>query len=118
MKKKVLICDDDEDILNLCQLILERNNYQVETSKDCESVLPRITDIDPDVILMDLWIPVMGGEALVKILKADDVTRHIPVIIFSANNEIEKIANRLNAAFLPKPFQIKDLLRIVEQHAR
>jgi DNA-binding response OmpR family regulator len=111
MKKCVFICEDDEDVLEICKLILEKHDFTVAYALTCESMFNRISVVQPDLILLDLWVPKMGGEASMKKLRADAATRHIPVIIFSANNEIEKAAARLGADdFVTKPFKIKELL--------
>lgn len=115
MKKRVLICDDDPDILEVCRVILGKKGYEVLTSVDCESIFQRLAELKPDIVLMDLWIPVMGGEACTKLLREQEATRNVPVILFSANNEIEQISKKVNAeGFIRKPFDIKDLLNIIE----
>ena len=116
MKKRILICDDDVDILEVCRVILRKKNMEVLTSVDCESIFPLMDELKPDVILMDLWIPLMGGEACTKKLRELELTRSIPVILFSANNEIEQISKRVNAdGFIRKPFDIKDLIGLIEK---
>jgi DNA-binding NtrC family response regulator len=111
----VLIYDDDIEILKVCKVILESQNYRVETLSSCENILEDIHTMKPDVILMDLWIPQIGGENAIKIMHQNPLTNHIPVILFSANDEIEKISKRINAnAFLKKPFDIDTLRQIIK----
>ena len=96
MKTKcVLIYDDDLEILNVCRAILNLDNYQVETIANCEDIVSDIQRIHPDIILMDLWIPKIGGEKAIKLMHENEQTKHIPVILFSANAEIEKISERI-----------------------
>jgi DNA-binding NtrC family response regulator len=115
MKKCVLILDDDPEILMVCKIILERDNYVVETRLVCDDIIKDIKNVNPDIILMDLWIPTIGGEKAVNIIKNNPGTVHIPVILFSANANINNIATRTNAnGFLRKPFEINALLQIVE----
>ena len=65
---------------------------------------------------MDLWIPNIGGEQATNILKANEATRGIPVILFSANNDIEKIAGKTKAdAFIKKPYDIEELENLVAE---
>lgn len=85
MDKCVLIYEDDIEILYLCFAILSKSNYRVVTMTSCEHVLTDIEMIKPNLILMDLWIPIIGGEKAIGIIKENITTRHIPVIIFSAN---------------------------------
>lgn len=113
----ILIYDDDAEILYLCKTILTQLNYKVETLSHCENVINDIAIINPDVIFMDLWIPEIGGEKAISLLKANDETKHIPVIIFSANTEIKEICEKINAdGYLEKPFDISVLQDIVSKY--
>lgn len=115
MMKTILIFDDDQEILSVCRVILEKHNFQVEIRTFCDKIIQDTIATKPDLILMDLWIPVMGGENAVKLLKNNGVTQHIPVILFSANVDIAKISERANAnGFLRKPFDIATLLQLIE----
>lgn len=117
MKKCILIFDDDLQILTVCKIILERHDYQVEIRPFCDDVIKDINDVKPDIILMDLWIPLVGGEAAITLMKNNSETSQIPVILFSANAGIEIITTRVGAnGFLKKPFDIKELLDIVQTY--
>jgi DNA-binding NtrC family response regulator len=117
MKKRILIFDDDLEILLVCKVILEQQNYHVETRTRCDNIIEDISDAKPDMILMDLWIPEIGGENAINLMKNNKATQHIPVILFSANAEIGKICDRSNAnGFLKKPFEIAALLHIIESN--
>ncbi len=115
MKKCILIFDDDQEILFACKIILERGNYLVETRTCCDNIVADIIQIKPDIILMDLWIPEIGGKNAINLMKNNKDSQYIPVILFSANAEIEEICYRTNAnGFLRKPFEIAALLDIIE----
>ena len=115
-KKCVLIYDDEIEILNVCKAILETENYNVETLTSCENILSDIEKFDPDIILMDLWIPKIGGETAIKIVQSSEKTKHIPVLLFSAINDIEKITERIHAeGFLKKPFDINNFRRTIRE---
>jgi DNA-binding NtrC family response regulator len=115
MKKCILIYDDDPEILAVCKIILEKYNYRVETRAFCDNIIEDISDVKPDLILMDLWIPTIGGERAITLMKNNSTTRHISIILFSANVEIEIIAKRASAnGSLKKPFDILALVEIVE----
>ncbi len=108
MKKKILIYDDDAEILLLCKIILRRENFEVETLSICENILEDICTIKPDLILMDLWIPKLGGEKSIEIIKQDKSTSFIPVFLFSANADIKLISEKVNAdGYIEKPFEVK-----------
>jgi len=110
MSRSVLICDDDEDILEVTKLILTMKNYTVHTLSDSNNLIEKVEKINPAIILMDLNIPETGGEKATGDLKKNFATQHIPVLIFSANPEISNIAIRAGAdGFLSKPFDINTL---------
>ena len=114
MQKCVLIFDDDPEILFVCKIILEQQNYQVATRTRCENIIEDISDAKPDIILMDLWIPEIGGECAVNLMKSNKATQHVPVILFSANAEIADICARAKATgFLRKPFDVDALKKII-----
>jgi DNA-binding response OmpR family regulator len=106
-QKCVLIYDDDLEILALCQIILRRENYHVETCKICDHILDDIKNFKPDIILMDLWIPKIGGEEAIKLMREDEYGANIPVLLFSANDEIKRISKSTKVnGYIQKPFDI------------
>lgn len=117
MQKCVLIYDDDVEILIVCKAILEMDQYRVETSTYCENIVQDIDTYKPDLILMDLWIPAIGGERAVNLMRDHSFAKQVPVILFSANDEIEKISERINAnGFLKKPFDIFIFRQTIKDH--
>ena len=115
MKKCVLIYDDDLEILEVCKAILG-NLYRIETRANCDNVMEEVVAINPDVILMDLWIPKIGGEKAIELLKKDTALQEIPVIIFSANDDTEKISERIHAnGYLKKPFDLVEFKRVIHE---
>lgn len=114
MDKRILICDDDTDILSICTYILEEQSWEVHTKTNCIDITEVVRSIKPSVILMDNWIPDTGGIVATQNIKADPELRNIPIIYFSANNDIKSLAKEAGAdAFLEKPFDIEDLERVV-----
>ena len=117
MEKCILIYEDDQEILLLCKILLTKSQYRVETLSRCENVIGDIERIKPNLILMDLWIPEMGGEKAVSMIKENHATRHIPVLLFSANVEIKEVCKRVNAdGFIEKPFDINALKETIERY--
>ena len=117
MKKCILILDDDVEILSVCKIILEKQAYHVEVRTHCDNIIKDISELKPIMVLMDFWIPHMGGESATKLMKKNKGTRDIPVILFSASSDIEEVCKRTNAnGFLRKPFEIDTLLKIVKRH--
>ncbi len=112
--KKIVIFDDDEDILSICSFILEEQGWKVHAFTDCNKIADKVSGIMPDVILMDNWIPDDGGIIATQTLKKSDDLKNIPVIYFSANSDIELLASHAGAeTFLAKPFDLEELERVI-----
>ena len=115
MKKKVLILDDDLDILQICTIVLKKKGFDVLTVNNSNLVVEQVTNYQPDVILMDNWIPGPGGIEATRTLKLNPETQDIPVIFFSANSNVTQLAQEARADyFLQKPFDISELEGIVQ----
>ncbi len=113
--KKIYIFDDNHDILDLCTLILEEAGYSLKTSTTSNNISEQVSEFMPDVILMDNWLPDIGGIEATRELKANPTLKHIPVIYFSANNEVGTLAAQAGAdGYLSKPFDIASLEKIIQ----
>jgi CheY-like chemotaxis protein len=105
--RTILICDDDLFIMQAAKEVLERKGYKVVTYESCDFLMEKVEKLQPDMILMDLLIPPMGGDNSIKLLKHDPMTKHIPILVFSGDPEIEKIYLETDAdGFIRKPFNI------------
>ncbi|TSJ35984.1 response regulator [Mucilaginibacter corticis] len=114
--KKIMIFDDDEDILSICTYILEGEGWQVQSNLDCVDLVSKISLFKPDVIIMDNWIPDEGGVVATREIKSVDALKRIPVIYFSANSDIETLARQAGADLVfPKPFDLDALKEIVRK---
>lgn len=114
--KKIIIFDDDEDILSICSYILSQQGWEVLTYTDCNEIIERVSAAAPAVILMDNWIPDAGGIIATQTLKNSDHLKHIPVIYFSANSDIQLLANHAGAeTYLAKPFDLDELEKIINK---
>ena len=70
MKKRVLIFDDDEAILEVCAIVLETNGFETVTQNNCEDILSKVEACAPDVILMDNKIPPLGGVRAARMIRS------------------------------------------------
>ena len=114
MNKRVLILDDDLDILQICAIVLKKKGLDVSTLNNSNQILDQVRNYQPDVILMDNWIPGPGGIEATRQLKASEL-QDIPVIFFSANSNVTQLAREAQADyFLQKPFDIAELEAIVQ----
>jgi len=108
--RKIIIFDDDEDILSICSYVLEEQGWEVFTFTDCYNITEKVSAIHPVVILMDNWIPDAGGIVATQKRKNTVSLRDIPVVYFSANSDIQMLANQAGAeAYLAKPFDLHEL---------
>lgn len=114
--RKVIIFDDDEDILSICNYILQEQGWEVHTYTDCNNIAEKVLDVMPNVILMDNWIPDAGGIVATQILKNNQELKNIPVVYFSANSDIQLLAQQAGAeTYLAKPFDLDELERIINK---
>lgn len=110
MAKKVFIFDDNKTILELCTLVLESVGYETKTSMTSNNIIEQVAEYKPDAIMMDNWLPDVGGIEATQTLKSHPEFNQIPVIYFSANNDIKTLAKTAGAdTFLAKPFDIAQL---------
>ncbi|MES2277019.1 MAG: response regulator [Bacteroidota bacterium] len=115
-EKKIIIFDDDEDILSICSYILAQQGWEVITYTDCNEIAERVSSANPSVILMDNWIPDAGGIIATQTLKNTAALKHIPVIYFSANSDIQLLASHAGAeTYLAKPFDLDDLEKVINR---
>ncbi len=114
--KTILIFDDDQNVQEIFSIVLEDMGYTIKCSTTSHDVLEKASRYKPDLILMDNWIPEIGGVAATKLLKGHSEFRSIPVILVSANSEVEELAkNALADGFLGKPFDLDRLEKLVEE---
>ncbi|WP_231425588.1 MULTISPECIES: response regulator [Pedobacter] len=115
--KKVFVFDDNRDILDLCTFILEDAGYEIKTSETANDIESQVAAYMPDIIFMDNWLPDLGGIQATRAIKSNPNLKHIPVIYFSANNDISALADEAGAdSYLSKPFDIEALEAIVKKH--
>lgn len=116
--KKILIADDDADILDALKLLLKEKGYKVNVSLKGEYV-EKLTEKGelPDLIVLDIMLGDKDGRAICKKLKNSERTRHIPVILVSAHLSSKESSIESKAtSFLAKPFESKTLLKTIESH--
>jgi DNA-binding response OmpR family regulator len=119
MKKNILILDDDSDILFFCSHVFESIGFEVFTSENCNNIVEKVEDTNPDIILIDNWIPDIGGIKAIKVLKKTLHLKDIPVILFSANSNLVELALEAGAdSYLKKPFDLDELEKIVTDFVR
>ena len=114
---KVAVIDDDRLIRYLLDLHLRKAGYEVFAAEDAVAAGRVILESKPDLILCDVDMPFMDGYEFVSALRADPVTRHIPVIFLTVNKSLGERAKGLGAGHLVKPVMADELLRTVAKFA-
>jgi DNA-binding response OmpR family regulator len=115
---KVLIVDDDEDMLLLYDNILRDAKYDVFKARNGKECIEQVSKVAPDVIIMDIMMPEMDGIAAVLKLKSKDETRSIPIVMCTAvkEEEDEIVSRNLGVAdYCRKTPQMEDLLITIEK---
>ncbi|HZH75669.1 MAG TPA: response regulator [Archangium sp.] len=108
---KLLIVDDEVAILEALTDILSVEGFEVDTAPNGAEGLKRAGEARPDLILLDLMMPVMDGQEMLRRLKDDPQLRSIPVVVMSAGRVTK--AELQGSRFLAKPFELDDLLDTV-----
>ncbi len=114
--KKILVADDDSGILDVMQIVLEDEGFDVITTISGTNVLD-LCEQKPDLIFLDVWMSGIDGNIICKQIKANYNLKHIPVILFSATRNIKQVAKDCGAdGFLSKPFELVELLDVAHAH--
>jgi CheY-like chemotaxis protein len=117
---RVLVVDDDEVIRRLIAVNLQLEGFDVETAVDGQDCLERVTEIDPDVITLDVMMPRLDGWATAVQLRKSPQTAHIKVVLITARaqEDDKSRGGRVGAdAYLTKPFDPNEMIRVVRQLA-
>ena len=113
MAHKILIVEDEDELLDFLKMRLEANNYEVIAAADGKEGFEKARQEKPDLILLDLMLPKVDGYWVCNLLKHDKRHEHIPIIIITAKSGEEnvKLARECGAnAYMVKPFEIQELL--------
>ena len=105
---KILIVDDEPFNVDYLVQELEESDYNLITASNGREALDRVRSEKPDLILLDIMMPVMDGFAVLSELKADSLLQNIPVIVISAVNDLESVVKGIQLGaedYLPKPFE-------------
>ncbi len=113
--RTILIADDDGAIVDALTMLLQMEGYEVVSTLD-GTMLRRLGPDLPDLLLLDIWMSGENGKELCRLLKSQEQTRKLPIVLMSASRDVEESAREAGAdAFLAKPFQMDELLETVEK---
>ncbi|AEH07007.1 response regulator [Methanothermococcus okinawensis] len=114
---KILVVEDNEDILNLVKIILEVNNHDVLTASDGHEAI-KLMENKPDLVLLDIMMPGMSGWDVLDIIRSRDKWKNTPVIALTAlaqKKDIETGVKKHVDGYIVKPFEKKELLNIINK---
>ena len=113
MAKKILVVDDEVQLLEMVKMRLEASGYEVITACDGQEALDKARQDRPDLIILDLMLPKIDGYKVCRMLKFDEKYHKIPIVLFSAKaQEQDKLLGEQVGAngYITKPFEPKVLL--------
>jgi two-component system phosphate regulon response regulator PhoB len=121
MQHKILIVEDEADVITMLSINLRAAGFNVVTVEDGGVALARIRSEAPSLVILDLMLPNMSGLEICKVLKSDVATRHIPVIMLTAKaEEVDKIVGLELGAddYVTKPFSPRELILRINRSLR
>jgi len=117
MTKTIVVADDDPDILSIVSMSLEAQGYDVHKAVNGQEAVELSRQHHPDLIIMDMMMPVMSGYEAVQALKADESTSTIPIVGLSAkamSTDMERATDAGIDGYITKPFRIAQVLSVIE----
>ena len=121
MATRVLIAEDDPNIVESLSFVLSRDGFEVSAALDGEEALRRMRNDPPDLMILDVMLPKRNGFEILKLLKSDPALRAIPVIVLTAKGQPQdrRMAEALGVEdFMTKPFSNTDVVHAVRRFAR
>lgn len=116
--KRIMIVDDDREILDMTSMLLTAAGYEVSTAQSGEEAVYLLQESPPGLILLDINMPGMDGWEVLRLIKEDEATRGLAVVMFSVNFELREKLHALQqgaADYITKPFDTGVLIRRVEE---
>jgi len=117
--KAILVADDDPDILSIVSMSLEASGYTVHKATNGREAVDLAREHHPDLVLMDMMMPVVSGYEAVKEIKADDDIKDITIVGLSAKamaSDMERASDVGIDGYITKPFRIAQVLSVVEEY--
>lgn len=118
MPKKILVIDDEPELVKAITIRLKASGYEVIPAPDGQEGVDKAQEFRPDLILLDIIMPKIDGYEVCKTLKTNPKTKNIPIVIFTASGQrdLEKRCMAVGAdAVIKKPFETTELLELVNK---
>lgn len=120
MAKRVLLIEDEPNIIQAIRFILSRDGWEVVSHSDGNTAVAEVLKRDPDVVILDVMLPNKSGFEILQDLRADETTKDLPVLMLTARgqNRDRELATRYGASrFMTKPFANSEILSTVQELA-
>jgi twitching motility two-component system response regulator PilG len=118
LKKKILIVEDEFNLLKFQSILLASRGYEVKAVMDGQAALNAVATMKPDLLLLDIMLPEINGLEVCRQVKANEVTRHIPVVMLTAKKSTEDLirGEQVGAdAYITKPFKSAMVLETIQR---
>ena len=115
--KRILIADDEPNIVTALEFLLQRHGYVVEVARNGEEALQRVEDRTPDLVLLDVMMPLLSGYDVCKRIRELPACRHVKVVMLSAKGreqEVQKGAAMGADLYVVKPFSTRELVQKID----
>lgn len=119
MPKKILIADDEANIVTSLEFLLQRGGYEVRIARNGEEALQQVAAFEPDLILLDVMMPLKSGYEVCQKVRENAQWRSIKIVMLTAKGRDIEITKGLSLgadAYVTKPFSTKELLAEVKKH--
>ena len=116
-KGKIIVADDDLDVCELLEMKLRQSNYQVHTALDGLQALEMIRSIRPNLVILDIMMPLMSGMDVLRQMRSEPAIADIPVILMTAKRQEKDVDSGFALGvvdYIIKPFNLRDLVVQVE----
>ena len=113
MSKKILIADDEPNIVAAVEFLLQRSGYEVHVARDGDEALKAVEDCNPDLVLLDVMMPLRSGYEVCKRIRERADWGHIKIIMLSAKGRDAEVSKGLSIGadlYVTKPFSTRDLI--------
>lgn len=117
-KKKILVVEDEQDLLTLQSMLLSIEGYTVEGVMDGQTALDVVETMKPDLILLDIMLPKIDGFEVCRQVKANEATHHIPVVMLTAKKSMEDRVKGEQAGadfYITKPYKASVVIETIQR---
>jgi DNA-binding response OmpR family regulator len=118
MPGKILVVDDEPELLQLLRYVLEAAGFSVVVAGDGRQALEQVSKEEPDLVLCDVVMPELNGFETVQALRRNPVTRFLPILMLSARGQAQDVQRALDAGadgYITKPFSYRELVAEVRR---